>query len=252
MHLAHTRTDSNPFIDSVAETVNYDQFDMLLLGGDLAVSSSKDSAAINYLDSIFDLGNVNTLWALGNHDIGNMNLVAAATDRDPYYIHHVGGATFIVLYTNDSLSYITQEQMELVNGVADTISNSSHLIVLHHKLLWMMGDPILEPQIGAVSNGPVGTCHYCLSENNFWSDVYPALAEVRSRGIEVWCIGGDLGNKVGSFSYETAEGIQLLGSGIDFRQEEKTVLHMILRPCFRDIRWFFRDLKEFGKSANRV
>ena len=54
------------------ESIDYSYYDMLWLGGDMAVSSSLDDITMNHIDSILDVGNENTLWALGNHDYADL------------------------------------------------------------------------------------------------------------------------------------------------------------------------------------
>lgn len=89
-------------MDSVAENIDYSFYDMLWLGGDLALSSSLDDMTMDHLDSILDLDNENTLWALGNHDYADLDRVQAYTYRLPYYAYYKDKITFIVLDTQDS------------------------------------------------------------------------------------------------------------------------------------------------------
>lgn len=224
LHIAHTRTAENPKLDSVAEKIDYKAFDMLWLGGDMAHLTSKDDATMTLLDSIVDLKNSNTLWALGNHDYSDLNRINAFTKREPYYAYHKDGITFLILDTQDSFSAIVGKQKEMLNAVTDTIKESSHLVVLHHKLFWMYANKDLEPQIDSISNGKFGDCFHCINPNNFYTDVYPKLVEVKQRGIEVICIAGDLGFKAKTFDYTTPEGIQFLASGISFLESDNKAL----------------------------
>ncbi|MEM9023355.1 MAG: hypothetical protein AAGB22_06420, partial [Bacteroidota bacterium] len=56
LHLSHTRTDSNPFMDAAVEGLDYSTFDMLWLGGDLTEETSEDDATMTRVDSILRLG----------------------------------------------------------------------------------------------------------------------------------------------------------------------------------------------------
>lgn len=215
LHLAHTRTGSNPLMDPVVEKSDYSFYDMLWLGGDMALATSQDDTVMMHVDSIFNLGNENTLWALGNHDYADLERVKKFTHRNAYYASHKNDITFLVLDTQDSLSNITGEQLELFRKVTDTIQNSTHLILLHHKLIWMHGNPQLESQIASVTNGGFGDCFYCINPNNFYQDIYPRLVELEERGIEVLCIAGDIGFRKSEFEYITPEGIQFMASGIE-------------------------------------
>ena len=166
-----------------------------------------------HVDSILDLGNPNTLWSLGNHDYWDLDRVEMFTHRPAYYAYHKDGITFMVVDTQDSVSNILDAQKDLLTSITDTIQESSHLVILHHKLIWMYGDSILEPQIPFISNASLDTCFFCLNPNNFYTEIYPLLVNVKNRGIEVICIAGDIGIKIDEFEYLTPEGIQFLASG---------------------------------------
>lgn len=224
LHLAHTRAAINPDIDSLAALIDYEQYDMLWLGGDLAQATSRNANTMEYVDAIFDLDAPTTLWALGNHDYDDLTLVESFTKRPPYYTFHQDGITFIVLDTQDSLSHIVGDQRDFLNGVLDTLASSTHLIVLHHKLIWMYDNTDLVGQISAISNGNLGDCFFCLNPNNFNSELYPKLVEVRQKGIEVLCIGGDIGFRAKEFSYVTTEGIHFLASGIEYNEPDNKAL----------------------------
>jgi len=215
LHLAHTRTSINPQLVETAQMVDFQQFDMLLLGGDLALHSSESDETMNFLDSIFNFGNPNTLWALGNHDYPNLDRIEQFTQRPNFFSYHNNGITFLVLDTQDDFSKITGEQKELVQSVTDTISLSSHLVVLHHKLIWMYDHPELNELIDSTSNGMLGDCFYCLNPNNFYSDIYPMLTSVKDKDIEVLCVAGDIGFKTQEFEYLSEEGIYFLASGVN-------------------------------------
>lgn len=223
--LGHTRTNSNPFMDNLVENIDYSNYDMLWLGGDIAANTSKDDETMAHVDSIFDVSKLNTLWALGNHDYANLDRISSFTGRPPFYAYNKNGITFVVLDTQDSLSNIIGLQKELFESVVDTIQESSYLILIHHKLIWMYGDDYLEPLISSVSNGRLGDCFYCINANNFYADIYPKLLAVKQRGIEVLCIAGDIGKKAKEFEYTTEEGIHFLASGIwDGSSENKALL----------------------------
>lgn len=207
IHISHTRTESNLKMDSISEKINYKNYDMLLLGGDLAKSTSWNNKTIAYVDSVFDLKNSNTLWSLGNHDYKNLDIVKSYTKRNPYYSYHKNGITFLVLDTQDSLSNITGNQKSFFDKVTDTLKNSSHLVVMHHKLIWMYGNEGLEDKINKVSNGNLGSRSHCLNPNNFYTDIYPRLKELKQKGVEIICLAGDIGNKVSEFEYRTQDGI---------------------------------------------
>ncbi len=215
LHLSHIRTEADDTIDSLTLEVDYEQFDMLWLGGDLTFYTSKKEETLAYVDSIYQIGSPNTLWSLGNHDYSDKSLVQKFTHRAAYYSYHHQGITFIVLDTQDSLSNITGSQKRFFQSVTDTLEESSHLVILHHKLIWLHGSPVLESKIPTVSNARLGDCFVCLNPNNFYAELYPELLKIKQKGIEVLCIGGDIGSKIKEFEYRTPEGIYLLASGIE-------------------------------------
>lgn len=244
LHISHTRTDMNPNVDSSISKINFMDFDMLWLGGDLAQATSLDKETISHIDSIFDFGSINTLWTLGNHDYSNLDLVEEFTKRPPYFAVHKNGLTFINLDTQDSLSNVLGNQKSLFDMVTDTIKESTHLILLHHKLIWMYNNPDLEPSIPLTSNAKFGDCFYCLNPNNFYTEIYPKLIELKKRGIEVLCIGGDIGTKAKEFEYVTAEGIHFLASGIYFKADEKKALLFHHDITNKKLSWEFKLLSK--------
>ncbi len=244
LHLSHTRTSENPLMDSVAESLNFNSYDMLWLGGDLAFLTSADDATMTRTDSVYDLGSSSTLWALGNHDYTNLDRVEFYTKKPPFYTLHRDGITFVVLDTQDSLSTMVGAQKEMLFGVLDTIHASSHLVLLHHKLIWMYDNPILEPQISSVSNGDFGSCFYCINPNNFNSEIYPKLVEVKERGLEVLCVAGDIGFRTNEFEYQTPEGVFFLASGIESGNDNNKVLLFEHNPTTKSLLWKFVRLDD--------
>ena len=243
LHLSHTRTNANPKLDLLVEKLDYTQFDLLWLGGDLAQLTSADDATMQHVDSIFDLSNKNTLWALGNHDYTDLKRVSEFTKKPRYYSQHQNGITTVVLDTQDSLSNIYREQKAFLFAILDTIQRSSHLVLLHHKLIWMYNHPELEKRAKAISNAEIGTCSYCINPNNFNEEVYPKLVELEKRGIEVICIGGDIGFNSKEFEYETKDGIYFLASGIHSDEPNNKALLFKHQLADRKLTWKFLPLE---------
>jgi len=229
-------------MDGIAENIDFNKFDMLWLGGDLAYSTSTDDATMNYVDSKFNIGDSNTLWALGNHDYANLNKVEQYSNRPPFYSIHKDGITIVVLDTQDSLSNIVDSQKIFLMGILDTIQESTHLILLHHKLVWMYGESSLEPQISSISNAGLGSCFNCLNPNNFNAEIYPELVTVKQSGIEVLCVAGDIGSKTNEFEYQTADGIHFLASGINSGGENNKALLFHHDPSLNRLTWEFKLL----------
>lgn len=174
---------------------------MYLLGGDLDLFTSADIETIGKWDELFNFSAPTTLWTLGNHDTSNRNIIEDVTQHPSFYTYTAHGICFLILDTELDLSRITGEQLELVKAVTDTISESKNLIILTHKLHWLQGNEEVTSYLEAVPNGGPGDCGFCTNPNNFYEDVYPLLTEVKNRGVEVWCIAGDIGLKRTKFNF---------------------------------------------------
>lgn len=244
LHLGHTRTNENPSMDPIIEKIDYTKYDMLWLGGDLAYLTSKDEETISHVDSIYNLSDSNTLLALGNHDYDNLDLVEEFPKRPAFYSYYNNGITFIIFDTQDSLSNIIGIQKKLFKETIQGLQNSTHLIILHHKLIWMYGNTHLQPKINSISNAPLGDCFYCINPNNFNSEVYPELVEIKKRGIEVLCIGGDIGVNAKEFEYVTEDGIYFLASGINSGDEINKGLVFTHEVTNQKLSWEFKLLEE--------
>ena len=68
LHLSHTRTNSNLFLNDISKMIDFNRFDMLWLGGDLALSTSSSNMTMEMINNIYNIEDRNTLWSLGNHD----------------------------------------------------------------------------------------------------------------------------------------------------------------------------------------
>lgn len=229
-------------MDDVVESTDFSRFDGILLGGDLASFTSADDATMDHIDGFFDLGANSTLWALGNHDYSDTSRVRSYTGRKPYYTWFDHGTTFVALDTQQDSSRISGAQLDFFNSVIDTMSLSHTLVVMTHKLIWMSGNEELELQIDDVSNGPFGTCGFCLNPNNFYTDVAPRLIEMKLLGIEVICLAGDVGNKIKQFEYTDASDIHYLACGMKAGDADNMVIRLFNWPELRAFHWKFVPL----------
>jgi hypothetical protein len=244
IHIAHTRTNENLIVDPELDHIAFHAYDMVWLGGDMAIQTSVNDETMALYDALFDLDNPNTLWALGNHDYNDLERVSNFTGREAFYTHYKNGICFLVLDTQDSLSNIVQDQKSLVDQVLDTLEASTHLVILSHKLIWMYDNPALEPLIPQVSNGSFGNCFFCLNPNNFNRDIYPRLIALRNRGVEVICIGGDLGYQTTQFEWKSPEGILFLASGINYGGDNNQALVFEHDLEANMLTWDFLPLKD--------
>jgi len=224
--ISHTRLDDNSGINSVVSKADLKKYNLLLLGGDLANLSSVDKDIMDYLNTIFDLQNTTTLWALGNHDYSDLQLIEKYTLRKNYYAHYQFATTFLVLDTQLDSSRISGDQLDFFKSVTDTLDHTKNVILLTHKLIWMYNHAELEKQIETVSNGPMGSCDYCLQPNNFYTAIYPELVRLQQKGIAVYCLAGDIGFQTKTFSFKTAEGVTFYANGINKNEAENYFLHI--------------------------
>lgn len=244
VHIAHTRTDANPDIIAPVENIDFSVYDMTWLGGDMAFLTSADDKTMTRIDSVFDVSNTSTLWALGNHDYMDLERVQRFTGRLPYYWHRDDDLTVVVVDTQDSLSYISQSQLDMFQSAIDQASTCSHFIVLSHKLIWMPDHPLLEEKIDSINNSRYGECRGCLGRSNFYLDLYPKLVTLQNSGVQVICIAGDIGTKVTQFEYKTLDGIVYLASGMEVENPNNRAIKFTHQVCTDVLSWEFVDLGE--------
>ena len=244
LHLSHTRNNSNLFLNDISKIIDFNRFDMLWLGGDLAPSTSSNNMTMDMINNIYNIEDRNTLWSLGNHDYSDVERIENYTKRPPFYASYQNRITFIVLDTQDSLSNIVNHQKDFLFEVLDTIQQSKHLIILHHKLIWMYNHDVLESQISSISNADLGNCFNCINPNNFYPDIYPKLVNIKNRGIQVYCIGGDIGYQSKEFEYLTNEGIYFLASGINSKVDNNKAILFYHELQNNNLTWSFELLED--------
>ena len=251
LHIAHTRSydGAKDKLMPEVEQMNFETYDLLMLGGDLVFESTADTATLNYLDHTFHLSQKDVLWTLGNHDYHHHpEWISGFTKRPNFYAHQKNGIQYLVLDSQQDLCNTTGQQKELLEQSIQSLDEATtHLIVLHHKLLWMMDDGPLQKRINEVSNGGSGNCFYCVPPNNFYTVVYPKLVEVQNRGIQVICIAGDIGAKVDQFEHKTKEGIYFLASGLKDGSPSNKVLLFDHDLSTGKLDWKFELLEEVLK-----
>jgi hypothetical protein len=178
---------------AIAE-IDFAKYDVRMLGGDITYSTSKDSETLAYCDNLFNIRSPNTLWSLGNHDVqsGHRDLIKKFTGRESYYSYSRDGITFIVLDTeldanSFSSTFIEGNQLQMVKDVCDTITDSRYLILLHHRFMWMINNDYFKPML----TDSIAASSRSMDTTNFYSDIYPLLQKVKSKGMQVLVFGGD-------------------------------------------------------------
>ena len=245
----HPRSDSRTVQSTIksVELIKYSLFDMILLGGDLTYYTTTSRTSMDYCDSIFNLGDENTLWAVGNHDLSNKSLIEEYTFRPTYYTYYSDNVTYLVLDTEIgssgfNYSHITGEQLEFVQNAADTISKSDYLVIIHHRLLWMVGNDYFATKIDSV-----GASTRELDTSNFNIEVLPLLQNVKKKGIKVLCLGGDRSNFNIAYTHEDSITFFTSTMATNFTDDENHVIVFTQNVITNNITWEFISLNDIEK-----
>lgn len=246
----HPRSE-NRTVQSVLpgiEKIDFSLYDMTLLGGDLTYYTSINRTSMDYCDRLFNLKSPNTLWTMGNHDLNNRSLIQEYTGRPPYYAFYRDHITFFVLDTEQNASGLTKsiisgDQLELLKMVTDTISKSDYLIVLHGRLLWMIGNEELKTRLDSVAESTKQ-----LVTTNFYPDVFPLLQKVKAKGVRVICLGGDK-SKI-NIDYSPEDSIHFLASTMapEFTDDQNDVMVFNYDIGNREMSWKFVSLTRIEKK----
>jgi calcineurin-like phosphoesterase family protein len=254
LHIAHTRSysEAKDQLMTAAETLDYSKYDVLMLGGDLVFESTGKPETLEYLDTVFDLSNPHTLWTLGNHDYHNHpEWIPETTGRPNAYAFQKYGITYLVFDSQEDNCNTSGKQKKLLEETLKSLkSGTTHLIVLHHKLLWMLDNGSLQGRVDAVANGGAGGCFHCIPQNDFYKEVYPKLVKVQKKGVQVICIAGDIGVKVNEFEYQTPEGIYFLASGLKDGGADNRVLLFQHDIKNKKLDWKFEKLSSLPQKIN--
>jgi hypothetical protein len=198
------------------------------LGGDVSSEAMLDYSTMQYIDSLFNLGNPETHWTLGNHDArnGNWEWYEELTGRRTYYAYSSYGITRIVLNTNlvPTNCEDIEDEFNIISNVCDTIQESRYLILLMHHGLWRDVPGLPPPGTYAQSDLRYWNANCDSVNTNFVQVIYPKLLEVKQRGIEVICVMGDMGAGPKKFQMDSDDGIHFLGCGLYHNEPDNNVL----------------------------
>ncbi len=216
------------------------------LGGDVSSEAMLDYATMEYIDGVFNLGNPETHWALGNHDArnGNWEWYEQFTGKKTYYAYSSNGITRIVLNTNlvPTNCEAIDEEFNIITNVCDTIEQSSYFILIMHHGLWRDVPGLPPPPTYAQSDLKFWNANCDSINTNFVQVVYPKLLEVKERGIEVICIVGDMGSGPKKFQMDSDDGIHFLGCGLYHNDPEDNVLIFDYDKGLKQLNYRFHNL----------
>lgn len=207
-------------VDPRLEQIDLKRFDRIWLGGDVCSEASLNWSTLQYIDSLFAVSDPQNHWSPGNHDIrsGNLDWVTEITKRDTYYAYHLEGLTTLVLNTCLTPAHCRDldNQFRLIQQVCDTITSSSHLIVLMHHAVWDKVPGLPPPSQYSHTYFPFWNPNcYSLTDNTFSALIYPLLVDVYQRGVQVICITGDMGATKKKLEVASDDGIIFLGCGLN-------------------------------------
>ncbi|MDF7799057.1 lamin tail domain-containing protein [Pontiellaceae bacterium B1224] len=219
LFVGHPRDDGpGQILQREVERIDFAQYELLMLGGDYAWSGTGLQSTVDYLDAVFNLGSPGVLAVLGNHDTANKSFFTDATGRPNYYTTRTNGIIFAVLDTTDDGKDILDGELQMLQDTVNSLSNATHLVVVHHHFIWMAD---YAPLAYLYGDDRIGASSSTLSGLNFYDDVYPLLQQAVSNGVEVVCVGGDrtgsdLEGTYGAFHIEhmTSDGIHYLAAGL--------------------------------------
>jgi len=233
-------------VDFRLEELDFSGFDGVWLGGDVCSEAMLNYTTMQYIDTLFNLGNPETHWSLGNHDArnGNWEWYEEFTGRKTYYAYSSHGITRVVMNTNivPTNCAVLNEQYDIISEVCDTITESTHLVLIMHHDLWR-DVPGLPPPGSYAQSDLIYWNANCDSVNTRFVDmIYPKLVEVKQRGIDVSCILGDMGASEKKFDMFSDDSIRFMGCGLYDNGPEDNVLFIEQEIENAPLRFTFHNL----------
>jgi hypothetical protein len=233
-------------VDFRVEALDLSEFSGVWLGGDVCSEAMLNYTTVQYIDTLFDLGNPNTHWALGNHDArnGNWEWYEEFTGRETYYSYASHGITRIIMNSNllPTNCEMLEEQFKIITKVCDTISESSDLVLLMHHGLWRDIPNLPSPGVYGQSDLRYWNAN-CDSVNTQFVDViYPKLIEVKQRGVHVTCVMGDMGVSYKKFDMFSTDSIRFMGCGLYYNEPDDNILIIEKSNTNSPLRFTFHNL----------
>lgn len=242
-------------VDYRIEDLDKSIYQGIWLGGDVCSEAMLEYSTVQYIDSLFHLGNPETHWALGNHDArnGNWEWYTEFSGRKTYYAYSSHGITRIVMNTNivPVNCEMLNDEYAMINNVCDTISRSKYLILLMHHGIWQDVPGLPSPGIYAQSNLKYWNANCDSVDTPFHKTIYPKLVEVKNRGIEVICILGDMGAGPKKFEMDSDDGIHFLGCGLYYNESDNNVLTFTYQVAEQKLSWQFDNLDSLLNVQNK-
>ena len=142
---------------------------------------------------------------------------------------------------------ISGSQLDLIRNVSDSIEYSHYLVVILHRILWMVDNSDL-----AYLQNSVGGSSSNLNSSNFFEEVYPEFQKVKNKGIPIFCIAGDRTNV--NIEYSIEDSIQVIASGmIDYLSDENNYsIVLTYLPETKKLNYEFVPLSELDTMSDET
>ena len=236
-------------VDIRIENLDLTKYKGVWLGGDVCGELVNKISTLHYIDSLFNLSNPLTFWALGNHDARNANWewIKQFTKRETFFNQTFDNTVSIVLNPNilPDNCFMLDKQFEMIKNVCDTIKNSTNLIIISHHCLWEGVPGVPSPIYYAHRFIPYWNSNCNDVNSTFVNSIYPILVSVKNRDINVINVFGDMGlwypKKI---EYVSDDGIYFLGCGLSNNAHPQTDYVLIFKtvPFEKKLFWEFKLL----------
>ncbi len=196
-----------------------ENYDRIWLGGDVLAKSLMNKENVEAVDDVFNVSSPSNCWAMGNHDAWGFNWewFYEICNKKTYDAHYEADITTIVVNTNITPIDCEKldEQYRMIENVCDTITESLALIVIFHHGVWANVPGLASASTYSNVNKPYWNSN-CFNPSERWfsNSVYPMLKSVKERGIQVFCLMGDMGAYHKTFYGISDDGIHFMGCGL--------------------------------------
>ncbi len=193
-----------PFKNKFELINNNNLIDFGILTGDIVITSTTKNW--DEIDDDINLLNCPVYFAVGNHDVDNLQLYKSRYGETyKSFIHN--SDLFIILDPNIDNWNISGNQLNfLKNTLVKNYSNVDNIFVFFHQMLWWEPDNIYKNiKMNSISGR---------SETiNFWSEVEPLFRSLKNK---IFMFAGDFGawSNGSAFMYHNYSNITLIGSGM--------------------------------------
>lgn len=180
--------------------------------GDLAFYTTKDSKVLEKLSTSIDLKRDDVLFAPGNHDITDRQVLAKYFTSSYPQSYRKDDVLIIAMDTEMNGGNIINEQFDNLQKILTDNSDAKNIVIGTHQLIWLQDDGYYESIADSLINGYVGDCSYCLRENNFYEEVLPMI-EASCPEADLIFVAGDVGHKVTHYITKFNDRISFMAIG---------------------------------------